>query len=99
MKVLEKALMKDGTKIQIEDWTKDYDFIKVLNIASYPIAKRTNYKDILRIPTEGDQFRISIKNFKNDNEVKEVFEKLKTGSITLLDLKNKFDNKNNADYI
>ena len=40
MKVVEKAIMKDGVKIQIEDWSEDYTCHKKNDtIAAYPKTK------------------------------------------------------------
>lgn len=27
MQIMERGIMPDGTKIQIEDWSNDYDFV------------------------------------------------------------------------
>lgn len=46
MKVIDRAVMPDGTKIQLEDWhdenTKEYPDLHGYTIGAYPIAKNTN---------------------------------------------------------
>ena len=81
MKIIQKSKMKNETDIQIEDWKSDYNFIKTLSIAAYPISKRTNKK-----------IRLELTNFKNDNEVIEIFEQLQNDSIRLIDLQEHFYN-------
>lgn len=91
MKVLERATTPDGTKIQIEDWTQDYDCFKTLSIATYPIAlkkptsKETPFFEINK------PFRVAInRNWTNDNEVKNAFEELKAGTKNIKDFSEQF---------
>lgn len=97
MKVLEKAVMPNGTEIQLEDCsdknTKEYPDLYGLQIGAYPIAKNTGkYRWI-----EGGQiFRLTISmnqymGYTNDN-VKADFEALKNGEKNLEDLASRFWN-------
>lgn len=97
MKVVEKAVMPNGTEIQLEDWrdhnAKEYPDLYGLIIGAYPIAKNTvKHKWI----ESGDIFRLSIcmnqyTGYSN-NDVKADFETLKSGEKSLEDLKNYFWN-------
>lgn len=95
MKVIEKAVMSDGTKIQLEDWsdknTKEYPDLYGLQIGAYPIAKNTGkYRWV-----EGGQiFRLTVSmnqyaGYTND-DVKSDFEALKNGEKNLEDLADHF---------
>ena len=95
MEILEKAVMPNGTKIQLEDWsnhnTEEYPNLYGLCIGAYPIAKNTGK---WRWVQGGRQFRISIAfnnyiGYTNDN-VKADFEALKEGSKKLEDLSQQF---------
>lgn len=85
MKVVEKSVMPDGTKIQIEDWREDCpEFQQTISIAAYPISKHTGKWKWIR---EGEVFRLSLdRNFVNSAEVKEVFKMLESGEFELEDL-------------
>lgn len=97
MKILERAVMPDGTEILLEDWkehnTKEYPNLYGLCIAAYPIAKNTSkYKWI----ESGSEFRLHIpmneyKDYTNE-KVKLDFESLKDGTKTLHDLSDHFYN-------
>lgn len=97
MKVIEKAVMPNGTEIQLEDWsdknTKEHPDLYGLCIGAYPIAKNTGkYRWI----ESGDNFRLSIhsnhyRNYTND-DVKADFEALKSGEKSLEDLADNFWN-------
>lgn len=91
MKILEKAIMQNGTEIQLEDWsdknTKEYPDLYGFAIGAYPIAKNTGkYRWI----EGGDNFRLSIHSNKHRNytneDVKTDFESLKNGEKSLEDL-------------
>ena len=89
MKVLEKAIMPNGVKIQIEDWKENYSFVKTLNIACYPMATKTQNSPFgLR---NGKIFRLALDKFKNDKEVYKTFNKLQSGEISIKGLSNKFE--------
>lgn len=97
MKVIERAVIQDGTEIQLEDWTDkntiEYPDLYGFTIAAYPIAKNTTkYKWI----EGGQKFRIDISmnlytGYLND-DVKKDFEALKNGEKSLEDLKDHFWN-------
>lgn len=97
MKVIEKAVMSNGIKIKLEDWsennTKEFPDLYGLAIAAYPIAKNTGkYRGI----KGGDNFRLSIhsnkyQNYTDDN-VKADFEALKNGEKSLEELADHFWN-------
>lgn len=97
MKVLESAVMPNGTEIQLEDWsdknTPEYPNLYGIAIGAYPIAKNTGkYRWI-----EGGQtFRLTISmnqymGYTND-DVKADFEALKGGKKSLEDLADHFWN-------
>lgn len=97
MKVIKQAVMPNGTKIQLEDWsdknTKEYSELYGLIIGAYPIAKNTGkYRWI----ESGQTFRLSIpmnqyRGYSND-DVKADFEALKSGEKSLEDLADHFWN-------
>lgn len=97
MKVIEQAVIPNGTKIQLEDWsdknTKEYSELYGLIIGAYPIAKNTGkYRWI----ESGQTFRLSIpmnqyRGYSND-DVKADFEALKSGEKSLEDLADHFWN-------
>ena len=91
MKIIERTIMPDGTKIQLEDWsvfnTEDLPDLYGLSISAYPIAKNTGKYGWIR---SGETFRISIsqnkyQNYSND-DVRADFEALKNGAKILEDL-------------
>ena len=97
MKVIERAVMPNGTEIQLEDWkennTKEYPDLYGLTIGTYPIAKNTvKHKWI----ESGEKFRLQISvnqhsGYSND-DVKVDFEALKSGEKSLEDLADHFWN-------
>lgn len=95
MEIINKSKMPDGTKIQIENWKKDYEFIKTFYIAAYPIAKESDDFMIKRNST----FRLELSNFESDNEVFDLFNKLDKGLISLKDCVKYFDNKEEISYL
>ena len=93
MKIIEKAIMPNGTEIQLEDWSKDYPGTCGLTIAAYPIAKNTSK---YRWVKSGEKFRLDISmnkysGYTNEN-VKVDFEALKNGEKQLEDLAEHFYN-------
>ncbi len=91
MKVIERAVMPNGTEIQLEDWsdknTSEYPDLYGLQISAYPIAKNTGK---FRWIEGGKKFRISIPmnqytGYSND-DVKADYEALKSGKKRLEDL-------------
>jgi len=97
MTILEKAVMLDGTEIQLEDWseqnTEKFPNLYGLEIGTYPIAKKTNKYKLVK---DGQKFRLSISvnnysGYTNDN-VKADFEALKSGEKKIEDLSKHFWN-------
>lgn len=97
MKIIDKAIMKNGTKIQLEDWTEhnttEFPDVYGLQIGAYPIAERTGKYCWIR---GGEPFRLTISankymNYTND-DVKADFDALKEGRKTLEDLSAHFWN-------
>ena len=86
-KILEKAVMPDGTKIQIEDWTEVYpNIITLPMIAAYPKSKvdATWWR-------RGETFRLQLdRNFASATEVEETFQRLQYGVVSLEDLEDHY---------
>ena len=81
MKWEKEALMKDGTKIRIEDWSEDYSFHKPFDtVAAYPICKRT----VGNFIKEGKSFRIELV-FSNKEESEKAYKNLIKGDKTFAD--------------
>ena len=94
-KIIEKTVMPDGTKIQIEDWrsenTKENPDLYGFQIGAYPIAKNSS-----AWVKSGENFRLTIShndtmNYTNE-DVKADFEALKSGQKSLEDLSEHFWN-------
>lgn len=96
-KILEKAEMPDGTKIQIEDWKSVYpDVFETMSIAAYPKAKHDKGTWIRR----GETFRLDLaKGFKNDLVVMELFMDLIHGKKKLEDLDKHYWNGDKDRYV
>lgn len=78
-----KGTTPNGTRIQVENWTADYpDLCRAYVIGSYPISKHSLGGFGPRI---GKTFRCSF-SIKDFEETRLIFEKLKDGTMTLLDL-------------
>ena len=97
MNVVERAVIPNGTEIQLEDWrennTKEYPDLYGLIIGAYPIAKNTGKH---RWIESGQTFRLDIsmnqyRGYSND-DVKADFEALKSGEKSLEDLADHFWN-------
>lgn len=95
MQVIKRSKMPDGTDIQIENWKEDYDFIKTLYIAAYPIAKESNDFVIKR----NQKFRLELSRFSSDDKVLDLFQKLESGKITLKKCVDYFDNPTYITYL
>lgn len=97
MKVIETAVMSNGTEIQLEDWsshnTPEYPNLHGLTIGAYPVAKTTGEH---RWVKSGERFRltISVNNSSGytDSDVRADFESLKKGEKRLEDLADHFCN-------
>lgn len=91
MKIIEHAIMPDGTAILLEDWsdenTEQFPDLYGLTIGAYPIAKNTGKYGWIR---SGVPFRISISQHKYtdyfNDDVRADFEALKSGIKSLEDL-------------
>lgn len=76
MKVLKRATMPDGTKIQIEDWSDDYSFHGFADlIAAYPVARNSIKKRTFRANCQ----------FENASKATEAFIALTSGEKQLDD--------------
>lgn len=93
MKVLENAVMPNGTEIILEDWSEKYHDTLSLAIGAYPIAKNTGKYGWVK---NNESFRISIhsNDYRNytDDDVRADFEALKNGEKKLEDLSEYFWN-------
>lgn len=91
MKIIERAIMPDGTNILLEDWsdknTEQFPDLYGLTIAAYPIAKNTGKYGWIR---SGEEFCCSISQNKytdySNDDVRADFEALKNGTKTLEDM-------------
>lgn len=92
MEIIKKSKMPDGTFMQIENWGKEYSYIKVLEIAVYPMAKNNSESGFIR---KNETFRLELTGFTDNEQVKNVFEQLEKGQTYLKDLIKYFgDGKN-----
>lgn len=89
MNVLTRGIMKNGTKIQIEDWSKDYPN-RPFTLATYPLSKKS-FKGQFS-PKEDETWRFQF-SFKSLEEVKDAFNELLNGNKELLDYKDMFSSK------
>lgn len=97
MKVVERAVMPDGTKIQLEDWsehnTEKSPNLYGLQIGAYPTAKNTNK---YRCIEDGKTFRLTISTNEysgyTNKDVRMDFEELKNGKKQLENLASHFWN-------
>lgn len=97
MKVIERAVMTDGTNIQLEDWrehnTEEFPNLYGLTIGAYPVAKNTSKHRWIQ---DGKTFRLSISQNKytgyTNDDAKADFEALKSGEKKLEDLYKHFWN-------
>ena len=84
MNVIEKAVMPNGTEIQLEDWhshnTPSYPDLNGLTIGAYPVARNTGEN---RWVEGGKKFRLTIsannRTGYTDADVKADFDALKKG--------------------
>ena len=95
MKVLERATMPNGVKIQLEDWSEDntqeFPNLYGLTIGAYPVSQIWDKYGIIK---RGETFRLDIsmssyKGYTNQN-VRKDYEALKRGEKTLEDLSDHF---------
>ena len=98
MQIIDKTVMSDGTKIQLEDWhsenSKEYPNLYGYTIGAYPIAKDTSRPVWIR---KGETFRLSIVRNEyekyTDDMVLADYEALKNGTKSLADLREHFYNR------
>lgn len=103
MKVIDRAVMPDGTKIQLEDWhdknTKECPDLHGYTIGAYPIAKNTNKWGLIR---KGETFRLGIAQSKyrnyTDENVLSDYMAFKIGDKTLADLREYFWNTKKDEF-
>ncbi len=89
MKWEQETLMKDGTKIRIEDWSEDYHFLNQFDrVVAYPICKKT----ISPYIKEDERFRLEL-SFSNQKESENAFESLITGKKRFSDYLKNIDKK------
>lgn len=99
MKVLQKSIMKDGTKIQREYWEEFLSSPLCVNlITAYPKAKESGESPVLVYPKRGETFRLEIE-FKTTEEAERVFCLLESGEKLLRDCANNFSHKEYINYI
>ncbi|ADO59909.1 hypothetical protein [Paenibacillus polymyxa] len=85
MKVVKTGNMKDGTAIQIEDWSEDYSFHNKADVlASYPKSKMTH--EGTYAPKAGERYRFSFW-LGSAGETESAFNVLTEGRKTLSDFK------------
>ncbi|WP_461199312.1 hypothetical protein [Enterococcus sp. N249-2] len=81
MKWEKETLMKDGTKIRIEDWSEDFSFHEPFDlVVAYPICKRT----VGAFIREGESFRLEL-DFSNKEESEDAFNNLVKGDKIFID--------------
>lgn len=94
-KIIDRAIMPDGTEIYLEDWSKsnsqEYPDVHGMTIGAYPIARRTSKGGFIR---GGERFRLTIamnsySGYSNDM-VKADYKALKRGKKKLEDLAEHF---------
>lgn len=95
MQIIDRTVMADGTKIQLEDWhsenSEKYINLHGYTIGAYPIAKNTSRFGWIR---KGETFRLGIarNEYANytDDMVLADYEALKNGTKSLADLREHF---------
>lgn len=96
-KIIDNAILSDGTEIQLEDWhsknSKEYPNLHGYTIGAYPIARNTSRSGWVR---KGEKFRLDIARNEHANYTDDMvladYEELKNGTKTLADLKSYFWN-------
>lgn len=97
MEIIERAVMPNGTEIQLEDWSSHnslkYPNLYGLTIGAYPIARNTGKG---RWVESGERFRLTISRDNHsgcsNDDVKADFNALKNGKKHLEDLAARFWN-------
>ena len=102
-KIIDKAVLPNGTKIQLEDWhennTTNYPELYGYTIAAYPVAKNSSRMGWIKV---NDTFRLAIGFNKytgyTDEKVLKDYETLKNGEKTLADLREHFNNGAKSEF-
>lgn len=90
MEVIQKTIMADGIKLQIEDWSKDYTFMnKDSTLVAYPVAKESLDNFMIK---RGKTFRLQI-NFENKEKASMAYDNLSSGCACLKEYVSKFNHK------
>lgn len=97
LKIVDKAVLSDGTKIQLEDWhdcnNEEYPTLYGYTIGCYPKAKNTSKWGWVRT---NKTFRLGISHNEyanyTDDMVLADYEALKNGTKEIVDLRKHFDN-------
>ena len=83
MQVIKEGKMPNGTEIQIEDWSENYNSMPPSStIVAYAVSKTT--KEGAFSPKAGEVYRFSF-NFDNENDAAEAFVALVNGRKDLAD--------------
>lgn len=100
MKIVQKGIMPDGTKIRIEDWSEDCSsWLPCSHIGAYPIAKSYRQRHNGWIyPKLGQAFRLGF-YFKNMLLTTEAFDALVSGKKQLCDYAQEADNPELLKYL
>ena len=95
MEVVIRSTMPDGTKIQIENWKRDFPGVfTTYTLAAYPKSKVDH--NFIR---KNESFRLDMcREFQSDDEVRDTYEKLKRGEITLESLDKHYYNGDRDRY-
>lgn len=104
MKVIERALMPDGTEILLEDWsennTPEYPNLYGYAIAAYPFAARSSPSGWIK---SGERFRLEISHNPYSGYVGELilsdFRALVAGDKVPADLRSHFYNGEKDAYL
>jgi hypothetical protein len=97
MQVIQRGLLKDNTKMQIEDWSKDYSFYNYgCTLATYPKSK-ANQKGQFA-PKSGEVYRFDFQ-FNSFEETEKAFKELIDNKKILGDFKDKLRDKKYLDCI
>ena len=102
-KIVDKAVMADGTEIQLEDWhdcnSEEYPTLYGYTIGCYPKAKNTSKWGWVRT---NETFRLGISHNEYANYTDDMiladYEALKNGTKEIVDLRKHFDNRDKDEF-
>jgi len=83
MKILEKGIMSNGTKIQIEDWSKSYSFASPGDTLAAYATSKISIEDPFA-PKKGKLYRFAFK-FNSLQETRKAYTALIKGEKMLSD--------------